>query len=279
MEDKEIEIFTSRWLMDNVMQITDPFGFCATLVIGKEKGLLFDTMCGVGNLKTYIEGLVDVPVTVVLSHGHFDHIGGINLFPEVFIHPLEIENIKGAREVDHADEVIDEMYRDWKTLHHIKDMKDTDGYKISSGASFRSAVEGDIFDLGGVVLKVVELPGHTEGSIGLYCEKGKYVLTGDAVTPVMCLFFEHSSEIKYEQTLNKLMRMDFENFITSHHQYIFNKDILPEFYNCLVFSKSDRGMKFQHDLIPGYRGMFHIYKGTNSDDRDFIGIILRRKED
>ena len=46
------------------------------LLIGKERALLFDTAYGVGNLREFVEGITDKPVTVVNSHGHFDHTGG-----------------------------------------------------------------------------------------------------------------------------------------------------------------------------------------------------------
>ena len=42
--------------------------------------------------------------------------------------------------------------------------------------NFLPVREGDAFDLGGVTLRVVEIPGHTPGSIGLLCPEKKLFL-------------------------------------------------------------------------------------------------------
>lgn len=268
----ESKYFTSHEIMKNVIQITDIFGFCATLVIGTKKALLFDTMCGIGNLKSYVKSMVKVPVVVVLSHGHFDHTGGANLFSEAFIHRLEIKTMRICYE-DNCVSLLNDKFQEWKEEHNISNGKEVHGYNTPVNINYSYIEEGHTFELGGIKLEVIELPGHTPGSIGLYCEKNKYILTGDAITPIMCLFFEGSSVITYEETLFKLKSIDFNYFITSHHQCIFSKSKLKEFYDCLLFSQKDKGMKFQYDIIPRYKGRFHIYKGINSEDNDFIGII------
>lgn len=50
---------------------------------------------------------------------------------------------------------------------------------------FLFAEDGDVFDLGGLRLIVYPIPGHTKGSIGLYCPELKAVFTGDTME------FEH----------------------------------------------------------------------------------------
>ncbi|OGH30327.1 MAG: hypothetical protein A3B41_00220 [Candidatus Levybacteria bacterium RIFCSPLOWO2_01_FULL_37_26] len=53
------------------------------LFVGKTKALLFDTGMGIGNISLEIKRITKLPITVVNSHSHFDHIGGNYLFSKV----------------------------------------------------------------------------------------------------------------------------------------------------------------------------------------------------
>lgn len=46
------------------------------LLLGEEKALLIDTGMQNDNLRTFVEGLTSLPVEVVNTHGHGDHISG-----------------------------------------------------------------------------------------------------------------------------------------------------------------------------------------------------------
>ena len=67
-------IQVSKYL-DNVYVLQDRAMSNAILVIGKKRALLFDTGCGMDNIKETVESITDLPLLVILSHGHFDHIG------------------------------------------------------------------------------------------------------------------------------------------------------------------------------------------------------------
>lgn len=65
--------------------------------------------------------------------------------------------------------------------------------------------EGDELDLGGRRLVCVALPGHTVGSVGYLCPGLGVLLSGDAVTPIMCLCFEESLPVAaWRATLAKM---------------------------------------------------------------------------
>ena len=57
------------------------------LFVGKERALLLDTGCGIGDLKGVIRKITDKPYIVIASHGHMDHIGGAGAFDELYINP------------------------------------------------------------------------------------------------------------------------------------------------------------------------------------------------
>ena len=52
----------------------------AYLLAGTEQALLIDTGLGVCDLFSAVRSLTSLPVTVALTHAHWDHIGGCNAF-------------------------------------------------------------------------------------------------------------------------------------------------------------------------------------------------------
>ncbi|MEI3580641.1 MAG: MBL fold metallo-hydrolase [Acutalibacteraceae bacterium] len=54
------------------------------LITGSEKALLVDTGLGMGNIRKVVEELTSLPVIVMNTHTHFDHIGGNALFDTVY---------------------------------------------------------------------------------------------------------------------------------------------------------------------------------------------------
>ena len=59
------------------------------LVLGADKGILIDTGNGIGNIKSVVDGITDLPVAVLNTHTHGDHIGGNHLFDEVYAFDTE----------------------------------------------------------------------------------------------------------------------------------------------------------------------------------------------
>lgn len=61
------------------------------LLLGRDRALLLDTGLGVGGLRREVEALTDRPVTVTLTHVHWDHIGGCGQFEPPAVHAAEAD--------------------------------------------------------------------------------------------------------------------------------------------------------------------------------------------
>ena len=59
------------------------------LLCGNHRAILIDTGLGVSNIKNIVDSLTKLPVTVVTTHAHWDHIGGHRYFDDIAIHTLE----------------------------------------------------------------------------------------------------------------------------------------------------------------------------------------------
>src|ERR1700733_12858794 len=55
----------------------------AYLILGSQRALLFDSGTATRDIRPVIAALTQLPVTVIASHLHFDHLAGIAAFPSV----------------------------------------------------------------------------------------------------------------------------------------------------------------------------------------------------
>lgn len=112
--------------------------------IGTEKVLLVDTGFGRVDFTERIREFSDLPIEVVITHGHGDHTGGLNQFGECYVNERDYSMI--------PEDI---------TKKPLKD--------------------GDKIDIGNFVFEVIEIPGHTEGSIVLLEKNKKFLIAGDSV--------------------------------------------------------------------------------------------------
>lgn len=144
-------IQVSKYL-DNVYVLQDQAMSNSILVIGKKRALLFDTGCGMDNIKETVESITDLPLLVILSHGHFDHIGGSCQFDCAYL----------AKE----DRVILEEYDDELINVWLNELSDKSIHFKSNGWKQIKDLDFHEFDLGDCIGKIISLSGHSKGSIG-----------------------------------------------------------------------------------------------------------------
>jgi len=78
---------------------------------GGDKALLFDTGMGIGNIQAVVAGLTKLPVSVVNSHTHNDHVGDNWRFSEVYGMDTDFTrtNARGSTEDAQAELAADEI--------------------------------------------------------------------------------------------------------------------------------------------------------------------------
>lgn len=86
--------FEVRELSRGIWEITETGHVTFWLVVGSDRAALIDTGCGFVPLRPMVERLCEVPVLVVNSHNHLDHVGGNAEFSEIAIHPLGADGLQ-----------------------------------------------------------------------------------------------------------------------------------------------------------------------------------------
>jgi len=178
------------------------------LVQGSTADLVVDTGLGIWDLPGFMkqQGLIgEKPVQAVATHIHFDHSGGLHQFEKFAIHSLEAKAIREGNNYETATvflrsaEIAVPPHEGWT----ISD------YKVKSAEPSTVLEEGHVFDLGNRSLRVLHLPGHTRGSIGLIDEHERILFTGDIVydTHPLIDWFPHSDVNAYVQSCRRLQQL------------------------------------------------------------------------
>lgn len=195
------KFFTACEVQEHVTCIAGLGGVNCYLVEGTERAVLIDGLAGAGSLKAFVRELTELPVTLLNTHGHVDHIGADFEYGEAYIHPADIGLL-----YEHAD--LEMRY----------------GYarggigKVSEGFTLRRddmiapcaiktlpLADGQRFDLGGRVLETICVPGHTRGTVVFLDRAARTLYSGDACNINTLLYGEESASIEeYRESLVNL---------------------------------------------------------------------------
>jgi len=145
------------------------------LIVGENRALMFDTGMGIGNIQAVVAALTKLPVSIVNSHTHNDHVGDNWRFTDVYGMDTDFtrSNARGSKEDAQAELAPDEICG---TLPPGFDAK---AYSIKPFRITHWLHDGDKIDLGGRTLQVIGTPGHTPDAIALLDQKNGLLFTGD----------------------------------------------------------------------------------------------------
>lgn len=157
--------YSAEIISEGFWRIVDNRQCCIYLIQGKERALAIDTGMSKYPLLDFIKSLTPLPVDLLLTHAHIDHMYRCEEFGNIYIHKKEIENYtKKSQRIMDIGSVLFGLKRK--------------NYPVSD---FIPLSDGDSVDLGGVKIKCVGAFGHTCGSMLLVDEAHRAVISGDAV--------------------------------------------------------------------------------------------------
>ncbi len=206
---------------DKLYQIKDSLGVLSTLIIGKNKACVIDTCYGICNLYDEIRKITDKELVVINTHGHMDHASGNFQFEEVYIHEKDLELIKKHTNASMRQKNIASA----KRTNVLPENFDEEKYIQRREGNLKFVKYHDVFDLGDITCEVLPLAGHTKGSIAIYVKEWKLVVSSDGACPFVYMFFNESTTVEeYIESLENLLKYDFNEFLVGHGQ----KKLLPK---------------------------------------------------
>lgn len=177
-------MLTPKQLQDDFYMIEDG-RVRQFLLLGREEALLLDTGFADSPVLAAVRTVTRAPLRVLLTHGDPDHAGGLGAFGEAWLHEKDWPLVRGGTK-----------------LHPLR--------------------EGDTFRCGDWELQVLEIPGHTWGSVAFADFRRRVLFAGDSVQqggPIY-LFGSHRDLGLYIRSQRKLeaMAQRFDTVYPCHHR-------------------------------------------------------------
>ena len=171
------------------------------LVTGSKSALLFDTGMGISDLKKVVGQLTQLPIIVLNSHTHDDHVGDNWQFATVYAMDTDFTRTNAQGSTQDAQEEIapDQICgalpqgfnpktyatRPWKITKYIHD--------------------GEHLDLGGRTIEILATPGHTPDAVSLLDRANGLLFTGDTYYPATIWLYRPETDFKaYDASIHRL---------------------------------------------------------------------------
>lgn len=177
-------LFESRKIREGVYCILDKDEDSFYLIEGDRFAAVIDTGITEGEkIVPVLRQHTDKPLVLILTHAHIDHMHHMDEFDTVYMCHDELT-----------------MPRDWLISHMA-------GKELDLEATIHIDT-GSKIDLGGRVLEIFKVPGHTPGSVAVYDAKEDIVFTGDAIGSgcgVWMQLIGCTSLVEYENSLRQFL--------------------------------------------------------------------------
>ncbi|MBN1274149.1 MAG: MBL fold metallo-hydrolase [Candidatus Aminicenantes bacterium] len=250
------EWFDVYRLTEDTFAIYEPNQFeeaLCYLLLGQEKAAVIDTGTGIGNIRAVAEELTELPVEVVLTHEHYDHVAGAWRFEDVIHYDnKEALNVLAAgRNNDSLQKYVTPYYL-WKPL---PEGFDPTTWTIPPLRPTRLVKEGDIIDLGGRTLEVIYTPGHSPGQMCLLDAKNRILFTGDHFFPGP--LYAHAADVNmadYIASNQKLIARleEFDHICAGHNDPWVKSEVIPRISRAFADIYQGKGTYSEADGLRRY---------------------------
>jgi len=171
------------------------------LILGDKRALLFDTGMGISDVKKVVAELTKLPVVVLNSHTHDDHVGGNWEFDTVYGMDTAFtrQNARGSREDAQAELTTDQI------CGALPKGFDPKSYQTRPWKITKFIHDGDHIDLGGRTIEVIATPGHTPDAISLFDRANGLLFTGDTYYPAPIWLYRPETDLDaYARSIRRL---------------------------------------------------------------------------
>ena len=205
---------------DGVHAIYEPGQFeevISFLIAGDDRALLFDTGLGIGDMRRLVSELTALPVIVLNSHTHYDHIGGNHAFDTAYAVDTNHTRMRAG---GLAHEAVAEFVGPGWIWKPTPAGFDPSSYRTRPFDIDRYITDGETVDLGGRTLQVLVTPGHAPDALCLLDRDNRLLFTGD--TFYLASLYTHlpgSDLVQYASTARRLatLQPQVDTLLTAHN--------------------------------------------------------------
>lgn len=267
--EQDQDWFEVYLVADGVYAIYEPGQFeevMSFLILGEDNALLFDTGLGIGDMRRVVEQLTDLDVIVLNSHTHYDHIGGNHQFETIY--GRDTEYTRGRSQGSSADVVAGFLQEGW-VWKSLPDGFSANDYRSRPFTISRVIDEGDVIDIGGRRLEILNTPGHAPDSICLLDRDNRILFTGDTfyLAPLYT-HLEGSSFTDYANSAARLAELadSIDSALTSHNVPVVDSSYMTALGD--AFAAINAGTAGDVTISDGFReyqfdGFSIIVRGDN----------------
>lgn len=204
-----------------IYHITDCMGVSMTLIEGKKEALLIDTGYGLENLRDFLNTLTNKPVTVLLSHGHHDHILGAAWFEKTYMFPEDRDEFSLRTGTEQREKVAEQA--------RAKGLEVKDDF-FRRTIPLPDALEEKTMNLGDLEVWIRRVPGHTPGSLVVYIPEYRLLLSCDDWNPCTWIWFPSALGVAaWKRNMDEIMELPFNHVLCSHQSELLPRKELERF--------------------------------------------------
>lgn len=209
------------------------------LITGSTSALLFDTGMGISDVKKLVAGLTKLPVVVLNSHTHDDHVGGNWQFDTVYGMDTDFTraNARGSKS-DAQGEIGPDDICGKLPAGFDRDTYATRPWKITA---FKH--DGDKIDLGGRTLEILATPGHTPDAICLFDRAHGLLFTGDTYYPAAIWLHRPETDLDaYAASIRRLAALapQVKFVLGAHNVPVASPSVLPRLAEAFAAVRAGR---------------------------------------
>ena len=196
------------------------------LIVGQKQALLFDTGMGIANIHRIVSRLTSLPVVVLNSHTHDDHVGGNWQFNSIYGLDTAFtrENAKGSTADAQAEIAPGEICGD------LPKGFDPKAYQTKPWHISFFIHDGFRIKLGGRTVELIATPGHTPDAIALLDRDNGLLFTGDTYYPAPIWLYRPETDLAaYEKSIAHLAALapEIKTVLGAHNIPVAPPTVLP----------------------------------------------------
>ena len=213
---------------------------------------------------------------VINSHCHEDHIAGNHCFPDAPWH-LHEADVVGMRSLDDFMAIYgypEPIELRWRVVV-------VERFRFVPRPNALPFRDGDVFDLGGVQVRVIHAPGHTRGHCVLHVQPEDVLYLGDIDLSSFGPYYGDAwSDLEeFERTLTRIEAFRARHYATFHHIGVLERDAFLErlkLFRAVIRKREERLLAYLDEPRSLDDIARHRFVYRPSDDVMFATGVERR---